>query len=49
MLSPKGVLLISGILTSDQKLVEQEAIQAGFKTVTTLEKNNWICSWLTHQ
>ena len=46
MLSAKGILLISGILTTDQKLVEKEASKAGFKTVTTLEKNNWICSWL---
>ena len=49
MISPEGILLISGILTTDQKLVEQKAAEAGFKTVTTLNKNNWICSWLVHQ
>jgi len=49
MISSEGILLISGILTTDQKLVEQKAAEAGFKTVTTLNKNNWICSWLVHQ
>ena len=46
MLSSEGILIISGILTTDQKLVEKSAFEAGFKTVTTLEKNNWICSRL---
>ena len=46
MLSSEGTLIISGILTTDQKLVEKSAFEAGFKTVTTLEKNNWICSRL---
>jgi len=49
MISSEGILLISGILTTDQKLVEEKAAEAGFKTVTTLNKNNWICSWLVHQ
>jgi len=46
MLSSEGILIISGILTTDQKLVESNATKAGFKTITTLERNNWICSKL---
>lgn len=49
MISSEGILLISGILITDQHLVEQKATEAGFKIINTIEKNNWICSWLMHQ
>lgn len=49
MISSEGILLISGILNTDKQLVEQKANEAGFKIVKSIEKNNWICSWLMHQ
>ena len=43
MLSKQGFLLISGILTSDEKLVQDAAESNGFKHVETIRRNNWIC------
>lgn len=46
MLPSGGKLLISGILNSDKKLVQQSAKEAGFTYEGTNLKNNWICMQL---
>lgn len=43
MLPKQGILLISGILTSDEKLVQDAAEANGFQHRETIRKNNWIC------
>jgi len=43
MLPPQGILLISGILTSDEELVLDAAKQNGFHQEKINRKNNWIC------
>lgn len=42
-LKPAGKILISGILKQDETLVKQEALNAGFQLLQTVNKNKWIC------
>lgn len=43
-LQPGGLLLISGMFTRDLPDVEQEAGRYFFQSVSTAEKNEWICA-----
>lgn len=43
MLTPNGILLISGILKEDETLVKNEAEASNFKIQKTASRNNWIC------
>ncbi len=47
MLPLQGILLISGILKSDENLVLEAAQQNGFHNEKINRKNNWICIQLT--
>lgn len=47
MLPHHGILLISGILTSDENLVLEAAKQNGFQDEIINRRNNWICIKLT--
>lgn len=47
MLTPNGILLISGILKEDEKLVKDAAEASNFKIEKTEYRNNWICIKLT--
>lgn len=42
MLLPDGLLIISGILKTDEELVSKALTKNGFETVTVIQKNNWI-------
>lgn len=46
-LEKNGKLIVSGILIQDQKLVEQTALQAGFKANISVERDKWICQIFT--
>jgi len=43
LLHPGGRLLLSGLLTSDQDVIDQAYTKAGFLPLTSSEKGNWIC------
>ncbi|MFK8007274.1 MAG: 50S ribosomal protein L11 methyltransferase [Saprospiraceae bacterium] len=47
MLTPNGILLISGILKEDEELVKNAAKSNNFKIEKTEYRNNWICVKLT--
>lgn len=47
MLTPSGILLISGILKEDEELVKNSAEASNFKIEKTEYRNNWICVELT--
>lgn len=42
-LKPKGTLLISGILETDESLVKNHYIKAGFFHLETIERGEWKC------
>ncbi len=42
-LKQQGLLLVSGILTSDEELLLQKAKENNFKQVAIQRKNGWIC------
>lgn len=46
MLPKDGILLISGILLSDETLVQNAALENGFQVIEINRKNNWICMYL---
>ena len=43
MLTPNGILLISGILKEDEELIKNAAESNNFKIEKTAYRNNWIC------
>lgn len=43
LLKPKGWLLISGILLSDEEIVTQAALEAGFLKKEMKSRGNWLC------
>ncbi len=47
MLTPNGILLISGILKEDEELIKNAAETNDFKIEKTEYRNNWICVKLT--
>lgn len=47
MLPDDGILLISGILKTDQELVKNATEKSGFKVAEIKQKNNWICIHVT--
>jgi len=41
-LKPDGILLLSGILTSDFETINQKCINSGLKWISKKQKNNWL-------
>jgi ribosomal protein L11 methyltransferase len=48
MLPKQGILMISGILTSDEELVLDAAQSNGFQVEKIQRKNNWICALMVN-
>ncbi|MDX1936843.1 MAG: 50S ribosomal protein L11 methyltransferase, partial [Flavihumibacter sp.] len=42
-LKPDGVVLFSGLLKADEKIVTEAAIAAGLQIFSVKEKQDWIC------
>lgn len=42
LLKPDGQLLLSGILLTDQEIIEHAAFENGFKLIKSDNKNNWM-------
>jgi ribosomal protein L11 methylase PrmA len=39
---PGGYILFSGLLNTDQEIINKEAEQYGLKCINILERTNWI-------
>ncbi|HFB99907.1 MAG TPA: 50S ribosomal protein L11 methyltransferase [Phaeodactylibacter sp.] len=48
MLSKGGVLLISGILKSDEQLINDAVKASGFHLESTAQRNSWLCKQLNN-
>jgi ribosomal protein L11 methyltransferase len=46
-LNEKGILIISGILHSDEEIIQSSLVSNNFKTITTLQKGNWLAKYIT--
>ncbi len=46
---PGGTLLLSGILQSDQTIITEAAVSAGFTLSESFQEAEWICFWFTAQ
>ncbi len=48
-LQPEGILLLSGLLSSDEQDIRLAASVAGLEVLTLEEKDNWLCISLGHK